>query len=201
MRRAACVLVITACIAGNLHSVLASNATLAPRRAEVEPSLPGRLADAALAAPSATNDDGSLYGVQRWSAATGKTYLGLKFPGLLSCAYTVSAIFRQAGHPIGKLSAVSAVDSALAAWPKVNKLEDLRPGDVVFWKPRPTSAMGLRCPSRHWHVGIAVGDGQTIDNNWWTGKPAVQSIDRLCVTFAYARRAPSSWVSRSETSQ
>ncbi|WP_157376161.1 hypothetical protein [Burkholderia ubonensis] len=149
-----------------------------------------RLADAASAAPSAVKEDGSLYGVQRWNAATGRSYLGLRFPGLLSCAYTVSAILREAGHPIGNRASVSAVDSALSAWPKIRKTEDLKPGDVVFWKPRTSVALGLKCPSDHWHVGVAIGDGKTVDNDWWSGKPVTGSIDRLCVAFAYARRAP-----------
>src|SRR5208337_2243427 len=55
-----------------------------------------RLLKAAVAAPEAAQDDGTLYGMQRWRKPTGRSYLGLKFPGLLSCAYTVSAIFREA---------------------------------------------------------------------------------------------------------
>ncbi len=147
-----------------------------------------RLTQAALASPAAVQRDGSLYGVQRWNSSTGASYLGLQFPGLLSCAYTVSAIFRTACHPIGNLASVSAVDAALSRWPMVMKIEDLRPGDVVFWRPRHTGI--VRCPNTHWHVGIAVGDGRTVDNDWWSGKPEEHSVSRLCSTFAYARRAP-----------
>ncbi|WP_175890824.1 C40 family peptidase [Burkholderia cepacia] len=147
-----------------------------------------RLTQAALASPDAVQEDGSLYGVQRWTAATRASYLGLQFPGLLSCAYTVSAIFRAACHPIGNLASVSAVDAALSRWPKVTAIKDLKPGDVVFWRPRHTGI--VRCPNTHWHVGIAVGDGRTVDNDWWSSKPEVHSVSRLCSTFAYARRAP-----------
>lgn len=45
-----------------------------------------RLIQAALASPAAVQEDGSLYGVQRWTAGTRASYLGLQFPGLLSCA-------------------------------------------------------------------------------------------------------------------
>lgn len=146
-----------------------------------------RLMQAALASPAPVREDGSLYGVQRWTAATRASYLGLQFPGLLSCAYTVSAIFRAACHPIGNLASVSAVDAALSRWPKVTKIEDLRPGDVVFWRPRHSGL--VRCPNTHWHVGIAIGDGRTVDNDWWSGRPEEHSVHRLCSTFAYARRA------------
>lgn len=146
-----------------------------------------RLTTAALASPAAVQEDGSLYGVQRWTAATRASYLGLQFPGLLSCAYTVSAIFRAACHPIGNLASVSAVDAALSRWPKITKIEDLKPGDVVFWRPRQTGL--VRCPNTHWHVGIAVSGGRTVDNDWWSGQPEEHSVHRLCSTFAYARRA------------
>lgn len=147
-----------------------------------------RLTQAALASPNAVQQDGSLYGVQRWTAATHASYFGLQFPGLLSCAYTVSAIFRAACHPIGNLASVSAVDAALSRWPKVTAIEELKPGDVVFWRPRRTGI--LRCRTTHWHVGIAVRDGRTVDNDWWSGKPEEHSVSRLCSVFAYARRAP-----------
>lgn len=190
MRNGVLVLVLIAGSMAGLSAVQASEAAPAPPLVQRDLPLAHRLADAASAAPSAVKEDGSLYGVQRWNAATGRRYLGLRFPGLLSCAYTVSAIFREAGHPIGNRASVSSIDSALSTWPKVRKTEDLKPGDVVFWKPRPSGALGLKCPSDHWHVGIAVGDGKTVDNDWWSGKPVRHSIDRLCVTFAYARRVP-----------
>lgn len=144
---------------------------------------------AALAAPDHTLPDGSLYGMQRWTSATRASYFGMKFPGLLSCAYTVSAILHAACYPIGHLAAVSQVASALSQWTKISDIDDLRPGDVVFWRPRQG---WWHCPSdAHWHVGIAIGNGRTMDNDWWSGKPEAHSVHRLCVEFAYARRAPS----------
>ena len=149
-----------------------------------------RLAAAALAAPTAAHDDGTLYGVQRWQAPTGRSLLGVHFPGLLSCAYTVSAIFQGACHPIGRLATVRSVDAALADWRKVTQRDALKPGDVVFWQPSGGSLLGLRCPNDHWHVGILIGAESTIDNDWWSGLPAAGHIERPCMRFAYARRPP-----------
>jgi hypothetical protein len=149
-----------------------------------------RLVEAALAAPSAAQQDGTLYGVQRWQKPTGRSFLGVHFPGLLSCAYTVSAIFQGACHPIGRLASVRSVDAALADWRKITRRETLKPGDVVFWQPSGGSLLGLRCPNDHWHVGILIGAESTIDNDWWSGLPAAGHIERPCMRFAYARRPP-----------
>ena len=108
--------------------------------------LPQRLYDAAVAAPGAARDDGMLYGVQRWRGATGSSHLGLKFPGQLSCAYTVSAIFKGACHPIGELASVAKVDAALAKWPKIANARELKPGDVVFWRPVRGTVLGFQVP-------------------------------------------------------
>lgn len=89
--------------------------------AQCEHPLAQRLMQAALASPAAVQRDGSLYGVQRWTATTRASYFGLQFPGLLSCAYTVSAIFPAACHPIGNLASVSAVDAALSRWPRLRR--------------------------------------------------------------------------------
>lgn len=183
MRLCAAALAAQAWVSGSAHAM---NNEMSSR--QCEPPLAQRLTRAALASPDAVLRDGSLYGVQRWTVATRASYLGLEFPGLLSCAYTVSAIFRAACHPIGNLASVSAVDATLSRWPKVTKIEDLQPGDVVFWRPRRTGM--FRCPNTHWHVGIAVGNGRTVDNDWWSGMPEKHSVSRLCLTFAYARRVP-----------
>ncbi len=151
--------------------------------------LPQRLVEAAAAAPGAALDDGTLYGVQRWRATTGSRHLGMKFPGLYSCAYTISAIFRAACHPIGELASVKSVDTALAKWQKVVNSAELKPGDVVFWKPVSGTVFGFKCPG-HWHVGISLGGDATIDNDWWSGMPKKSSLDRSCTAFAYARRPP-----------
>lgn len=158
---------------------------------QCEQPLARRLVDAAVAAPSSAQQDGSLYGVQRWNAWTRGEYFFISFPGMLSCAYTVSAIFQGACHPIGKLASVSAVGTALSGWEKVTDPRDVKPGDVVFWRPRKTGIAKLLCRSTHWHVGVAVADGKVVDNDWRTGKPAERSLTRLCVTFAHARRPPS----------
>ncbi|CAE6955899.1 hypothetical protein R75471_06232 [Paraburkholderia domus] len=147
-----------------------------------------RLADAALNAPRVANSDGTLYGLQRWRPGTNQTYLGVAFPGLLSCAYTVSAIFGAACHPIGALASVRQVDAALSGWKKISNLNELQPGDVIFWRPRKAKILGVSCPNTHWHVGISVGGDRTVDNDWWSGQPRLNRIARLCSDFAYARR-------------
>ncbi len=159
------------------------------RPTQCDRPLAQRLFEAASAAPEAARDDGTLYGMQRWHGATSRSYLGLKFPGLLSCAYTVSAIFRAACHPIGERASVKGVDVALARWTKITKARDLKRGDVVFWKPTQGTILGFKCPG-HWHVGISLGGDETIDNDWWSGKPTRGSLARSCTTFAYARRPP-----------
>lgn len=151
--------------------------------------LPQRLYEAAIAAPSAAQSDGKLYGVQRWRGTTDSSYVGLKFPGLLSCAYTVSAIFKGACRPIGELASVAQVDAALATWPKIANMRELKRGDVVFWKPVPGKIMGFKCPG-HWHVGISLGGELTMDNDWWSGQPKMSTLKRDCTVFAYARRPP-----------
>lgn len=155
-------------------------------------SLAAKVAAAAVGAPAAAKDDGMLYGMQRWHAATQQTLAGLRFPGLLSCAYTVSAILREAGHPIGQQASVTGVDKALSTWAQVTEQQRLLPGDVVFWRPRPGSFLGFRCPSTHWHVGIFIGNGSTVDNDWLSGLPSRHALSRACMVFAHARRPPSS---------
>jgi hypothetical protein len=127
--------------------------------------------------------------MQRWRPATERRYLGFRFPGVLSCAYTVSAIFRAACHPIGERASVKSIDQALASWPKVRDARNLKPGDVVFWKPKRGSLLGFACPGR-WHVGISLGEDATVDNDWISGKPEKGTLDRTCGTFAYGRRPP-----------
>jgi hypothetical protein len=148
-----------------------------------------RLLKAALAAPDAARDDGTLYGVRRCRKTTGRSYLWMRFPGLLSCAYTVSAILREACHPIGDIASVKRVAAALAKWRRVADARDLQPGDVVFWKPVRGKVLGFPCPGR-WHVGICVGAGSTVDNDWWSGKPTKNRLERACTAFAYGRRPP-----------
>jgi hypothetical protein len=142
-----------------------------------------------MAAPGAAGKDGMLYGVQRWRGTTGSSQLGLKFPGLLSCAYTVSAIFRGACHPIGELASVTSIEAALATWQKITDIRELKRGDVVFWKPVHGKVLGFRCPG-HWHVGISLGGELTMDNDWWTGYPKAATLKRSCTVFDHARRPP-----------
>lgn len=167
---------------------LVSSPAIFAQQAHCDGPLSQRLYNAAIAAPDSAKDDGTLYGMQRWRKPTARSYVGLKFPGLLSCAYTVSAIFKEACYPIGEISSVKGIDAALAKWQKVADARKLKPGDVVFWKPVPGTILGFKCPG-HWHVGISLGGDSTIDNDWWSGKPKKGDIERACTTFAYARRA------------
>ncbi|RQH05648.1 CHAP domain-containing protein [Paraburkholderia dinghuensis] len=147
-----------------------------------------RLTDAAMNAPASAQPDGSLYGMTRWNASTQGTFLGVKFPGMLSCAYTVSAILREAGYPVGRLASVRQVDSALSGWTKISEPNALQPGDVVFWKPRRVPVLGSLCGTTHWHVGISTGGNRTVDNDLWSGQPRPNTVSRVCSVFAYARR-------------
>lgn len=172
-------------------SMLAWNAFAASPTptARCEGPLSERLVTAAAAAPDAVQDDGTRYGMRRWRKPTEGRYLWLRFPGLLSCAYTVSAIFREACHPIGEVASVKGVDAALSKWRRVPGAKDLEPGDVVFWKPVRGTILGFKCPG-HWHVGIFLGGDSTIDNDWWSGMPKKGKLERSCTTFAYGRRPP-----------
>lgn len=151
--------------------------------------LPQRLYESAMAAPGAAGSDGKLYGMQRWRKATGNSYYGLRFPGLLSCAYTVSAIFQGACQPIGELASVAQVEARLAKWQKISGARELKRGDVVFWRPAPGKIFGFNCPG-HWHVGISLGGELTMDNDWATGYPQVGRLTRACTLFDHARRPP-----------
>jgi hypothetical protein len=166
-----------------------ANAGSAAPTARCRGSLSDRLVAAASAAPDAADDDGTLYGVKRWRKPTGRSYLWLKFPGLLSCAYTVSAIFREACDPIGDIASVKGIDAALSKWQKIPNSRDLKAGDVVFWKPARGTLLGFKCPG-HWHVGISLGGELTIDNDWWSGMPQKGTLERSCTAFAYGRRPP-----------
>lgn len=153
--------------------------------------LPQRLYESAMAAPGATGSDGRLYGIQRWRKTTGSSHYGMEFPGLLSCAYTVSAIFQGACLPIGELASVTEVEAKLAKWQKIASAPELKRGDVVFWRPVPGKILlGFNCPG-HWHVGISLGGDLTMDNDWFSGKPQIGRLSRNCTVFDHARRSPS----------
>ena len=181
---------ITMLLLVSLLSIATARADEVAQPVQCDLPLAQRLVAAATAAPDAAMDDGRLYGMQRWRKPTGRGYWMLKFPGLLSCAYTVSAIFKGACHPIGEIASVNGVDAKLAGWKKIMATRDLRPGDVVFWKPVPGTILGFKCPG-HWHVGISLGGDRTIDNDWWSGMPKQDDLDRTCTVFHHARRPPS----------
>ena len=184
----AALLLATGLLLGTDAPVLAAETSHASP-AQCAGRLSQRLYASAVAAPGAALDDGTLYGMQRWRSGTGYTFWGIHFPGLLSCAYTVSAILRAACHPIGELSAVSQIASKLATWHKITDRRDIERGDIIFWKPVQGKIWGFSCPG-HWHVGISLGGDATVDNDWWSGKPRVSTLSRTCTQFTYALRPP-----------
>jgi hypothetical protein len=154
-----------------------------------EGNLADRLYNAAYYAPSRAKSDGTLYGMQRWYPETSRTYAGMTFKGFLSCAYTVSAIFRGAcSSSVGTQASVAGVKSRLSGWKKITDPDALEKGDVIFWEPTPDqSVLGVSCGS-NWHVGISLGGRRNVNNDWWSGYPKAESNSRSCGKFSFARR-------------
>ena len=143
------------------------------------------VADEAPRAARAVAGNVELFGHGMWTDGTAWTEprTGLNFPGYLSCARVVSAIFLEAARRGGRRwlsgidSRVSGVERTLAGagWRSVPPSQ-ARPGDVAIWKQR--SGPGN-------HIGIVVGRRlaaagrmATIDNLSLTGRPAVRPLHR-----------------------
>jgi hypothetical protein len=156
-----------------------------------------RIFQAAIAAPAQTGE-GRLYSYRIWTPSTKKKIGPLTYDGFLSCAIVVSAILKEAGHDIGKQYSVDGIARALHNWPTVKAIEDLRNGDVVFWKASETKAalfwrLGIYPRGQYpQHVGIYVGKDEgkpmTVDNNSSTGKPEKTTLDRMGNVFSFAKR-------------
>lgn len=126
--------------------------------------------------------DGKLYGQSFRDATTNN--------GVLACARVVQIILKKAGVPgfSSSLYSVSQIQSKTRSWKKV-EYDDLQPGDVIFWRKAgqdETCSGGGDC-----HVGIAVGNGQSFDNNGMWRSPEISGIAyRLRWRFMYGRRMP-----------
>lgn len=119
----------------------------------------------------------------------GMTYRnGLTQNGRLACARVVQIVLKKAGVPGfgGALYSVAQIQRKTRSWKKVN-YDDIQPGDIVFWRKAGQDEVcsgGGDC-----HVGIAVGNGQSFDNNGIWGKPQISGIGyRMRWRFMYAKR-------------
>jgi hypothetical protein len=108
--------------------------------------------------------------------------------GVLACARVVQIVLKKAGVPgfSRSLYGVRQIQSRTKNW-KTVKYEDIQPGDIVFWRKAGQDEIcsgGGDC-----HVGIAVGNGQSFDNNGIWGKPEISGIGyRLRWRYMYAKR-------------
>lgn len=110
--------------------------------------------------------------------------------GVLACARVVQIVLKKAGVPgfSSPLYSVSQIQQKTKGWKKVD-YDDIQPGDIVFWRKAgqdETCSGGGDC-----HVGIAVGNGQSFDNNGIWRSPEISGISyRMRWRFMYARRMP-----------
>lgn len=110
--------------------------------------------------------------------------------GILACARVVQIILKKASVPgfQSPLYSVAQIQHKTKNW-KTVQYDDLQPGDVVFWRKAghdETCAGGGDC-----HVGIAVGNGQSFDNNGIWRTPEISGIAyRLRWRFMYGKRMP-----------
>ena len=119
----------------------------------------------------------------------GKTYSDATTKnGVLACARVVQIVLAKAGVPgfSRPLYAVHQIQSRTRKWKTVS-YDDIEPGDIVFWRK---AGQDDKCSGGgDCHVGIAVGNGQSFDNNGIWGKPEISRIGyRLRWRFLYAKR-------------
>jgi hypothetical protein len=108
--------------------------------------------------------------------------------GRLACARVVQIILRKAGVPGFRrpLYGVSSIQYRTSGWKTVG-YDDIKPGDIVFWRK---AGHDEKCTGGgDCHVGIAVGNGQSLDTHSIWGTPTIQRIGwRLRWRFMYAKR-------------
>ena len=119
----------------------------------------------------------------------GMTYRdGLTQNGRLACARVVQIVLKKAGVPGfgGALYSVAQIQGKTRGW-KTVEYDDIEAGDIVFWKK---AGHDDKCTGGgDCHVGIAVGNGQSFDNNGIRGKPEISRISyRMRWRFMYAKR-------------
>jgi len=113
---------------------------------------------------------------------------GLTQNGRLACARVVQIVLKKAGVPGfgGALYGVRQIQNKTRSWKKVS-YDEIQPGDIIFWRKAgqdETCSGGGDC-----HVGIAVGNGQSFDNNGIWGRPGISGIGyRMRWRFMYAKR-------------
>lgn len=115
---------------------------------------------------------------------------GLTKQGRLACARVVQIVLKKARVPgfSRPLYSVAQIQRKTKNWKKVS-YDDIQPGDIVFWRKAGQDDVcsgGGDC-----HVGIAVGNGESFDNNGIWGSPEISGIGyRLRWRYMYAKRMP-----------
>lgn len=108
--------------------------------------------------------------------------------GRLGCARVVQILLKEAEVPgfDRTLYAVRNIQKLTKDWRTV-AYDDIAPGDIIFWKKRFSDNIcsgGGDC-----HVGIAIGNDRTINNNGLWKHPINSRIKgRLMWEFMYAKR-------------
>ncbi len=103
----------------------------------------------------------------------GKRYVwGAKGPNSFDCSGFVYYLLTHNGVKTGRLNALGF--SKESQWDKIEKLPDLRAGDIVFF-----STNGKRVG----HTGLYIGDGKMIDASSSNGKV----VKRSCTTAFWKR--------------
>ena len=93
--------------------------------------------------------------------------LGDEGPGSFDCSGLVYYCLTKCGVSVGRLSAYSY--SNKDSWQKIEKYEDLRPGDLLFFKSDSSEKVN--------HTAIYLGGGQFIHASASKGKVIYSSFD------------------------
>ena len=108
--------------------------------------------------------------------------------GVLACARVVQIVLKKARVPgfSRALYSVGQIQRKTRSWKKIS-YDEVGPGDLIFWRKAGHDEVcsgGGDC-----HVGIAVGNGQSFDNNGTLKRPSISGIGwRLRWRFMYAVR-------------
>lgn len=108
--------------------------------------------------------------------------------GVLACARVVQIVLKKAKVPgfSRPLYSVRQIQNKTKNWKSVS-YDEIEPGDIVFWRKAGQDELctgGGDC-----HVGIAVGNGQSFDNNGLFKRPEISGIGwRLRWRFLGAKR-------------
>lgn len=110
--------------------------------------------------------------------------------GRLACAKVVTIVLKKTGA-IDKIRlGVRHVEADLKKWNKINREQDLKPGDVVVWMPLFAKKDGYRCTGGgDCHVGIVTNKGY-FHNNPLTNKPTFGGVALWFLKFKTGFRPP-----------